>query len=156
MNHDQLAATVAHLQAVQQRIVQALRDQLGIDLGDDNAGCDVKLPDIDRDARDPNQDPVTYTARADYRCVEGDDGSAYYFSPLQAACLRIIWAAHKAGHPEIHHSEVLRQSQSFQVQLSHIFRAKRGFHEAWGTVIVKARIRGCYRIAGVKVTGGKS
>lgn len=70
-------------------------------------------------------------------------GTAYSFSPTQAACVRILWEAWGAGVPDVGQHYILETAGSVSERLRSVFAG----HDAWGVLIVVGRSKGTYRLA---------
>ncbi|NOX55286.1 MAG: hypothetical protein GXP27_12785, partial [Planctomycetes bacterium] len=80
----------------------------------------------------------------DYRSVLWD-GDTFTFTPLQAACVKILWEHREQGTPEVGEQTILTEADSDSNRLLNVF--ERGKHPAWGTLIVPGTRKGTFRLA---------
>jgi hypothetical protein len=83
---------------------------------------------------------------ADFRSVVWS-GTSYTFTKSQAACVGVLWAAWKAGTPELDGLTVVTQADVSQTRLIDVFRSKGRAHAAWGTMIMQGQSKGAYRLS---------
>jgi hypothetical protein len=72
-------------------------------------------------------------------------GTDYTFTPYQAACVKVLWAAWESGSPVLSQSTILDRAGSDGSKLRDVF--DKGKHPAWETMIVAAERKGAYRLA---------
>jgi hypothetical protein len=77
----------------------------------------------------------------DFRSVHWH-GNDYSFTPNQAACVRILWAAWVNDTPEVSGSHVLEEADISGDRLDQVFRG----HPAWGPMIGVGTTKGAYRL----------
>jgi hypothetical protein len=70
-------------------------------------------------------------------------GTAYYFSPTQAAVVKQLWAAWRNGTPAVRQETLLLRASSDCQRLVDVFRD----HPAWGSLIVPGPAKGTLRLA---------
>jgi hypothetical protein len=96
----------------------------------------------------PTSDPCPPlpTARhsADFRDVHWY-GAVYYFTPTQAACVKVLWEEWERGTPELGQETILEHPtvEAESKRLSDVFKG----HDAWGKLIVPGHTAGAYRLA---------
>jgi len=74
-------------------------------------------------------------------------GKSYTFTKNQAACVKVLWEAWKAGTPELDGLTVVAQADVSQTRLIDVFRSKGKAHVAWGTMIAQGQSKGAYRLS---------
>jgi len=74
-------------------------------------------------------------------------GTSYSFTKNQAACVKVLWAAWEAGTPELDGLTVVVRAEVSQARLIDVFRSKGKPQPAWGTMIVKGKTKGAYRLS---------
>jgi hypothetical protein len=99
----------------------------------------VRLPlprVVDEPVRLPRHSP-------DFRSVNWF-GVSYAFTPLQAACVRVLWEAWENGTPEVSGERLLESSDTDRdtKRIDTVFQN----HPAWKTVIVSGTTKGSYRL----------
>jgi hypothetical protein len=115
------------------RQVQLLRDWLAV------AGAQGGATD-ERPAK-----PASDVSHSDdFRSVRWY-GTEYVFTPMQAACVGVLWEAWKRGSPVVGQESILEAAGSGSARLRDVF--DKGQHPAWGSMIVPAR-KGSFRLAG--------
>lgn len=72
-------------------------------------------------------------------------GQDYSFTPLQAACVRVLWEHWEEGTPIVGQQTILDKADSAGNRLRDIFRKNQVSHAAWGTMIVQVA-KGRYRL----------
>ncbi len=77
----------------------------------------------------------------DYRSVHWL-GTDYSFTPVQAACVKILWEAMENGTPSVGGQTILAEVESESKRLIDLFRD----NEAWGRMIVRGETKGSYRL----------
>jgi hypothetical protein len=82
----------------------------------------------------------------DFRSVVWS-GTPYTFTRNQAACVKVLWEAWKAGTPELDGLTVVTQADVSQTRLIDVFRSKGKAHVAWGTMIMQGQSKGAYRLS---------
>ena len=87
-----------------------------------------------------------YAHSDDFRSIVWD-GKSYTFTPMQAACMRVLWENWKRGTPEVGEQSILVDERvaTPQLRLSQVF--DKGKHPAWGSVIVPGATKGSSRLA---------
>jgi hypothetical protein len=91
----------------------------------------------------PQSDSRSSDARhsVDFRCV-CLGCKEYTFSPTQARCVEIMWKASENGTPEMGQQAILEAAESRSTRLREVFKNS----SAWGTLIVRGKKRGTYRL----------
>ncbi len=69
-------------------------------------------------------------------------GTDYSFTPIQAACIKVLWDAWAQGTLELGQQTILEEADADGNRLSDVFRAS----PAWKTMIVKGTTKGSYRL----------
>ena len=64
-------------------------------------------------------------------------GAEHAFTTKQAAAIKVLWKAWKAGRPSVHGIELIDAAESSGKRPRDIFRSGSITHPAWGTMIVK-------------------
>jgi len=72
-------------------------------------------------------------------------GTDYGFTPTQAACVKVLWAAWENGTPDLGQDTILEHPE-VEAESKRLFDVFRD-HPAWGTMIVKGQTAGAYRLA---------
>ena len=80
---------------------------------------------------------------ADYSSVTWA-GDVFHFTPLQAAAVRTLHEAQRAGVPELRGATILEEIESGSRSLSDLFKNA----PAWGRLVLRGSKRGSYRLAG--------
>jgi hypothetical protein len=103
------------------------------------AGPSGALPDF------PRKDAPAARHSIDFRSVHWF-GADHTFSATQAACVQVLWEAWENGTPEVGQATILEhpEVEAESKRLVDVFKG----HPAWGTMIVKGRTAGAYRLAG--------
>jgi hypothetical protein len=107
--------------------------------------------DVETDERESVLDPQEQARHsADFRSVHWF-GKVYYFSPTQAACIKVLWQAWKNRTPEIGQDTVLEDPgvEANAKRLIDVFRdrdSESGYHPAWGIMIVSGSTKGSFRL----------
>ena len=70
-------------------------------------------------------------------------GDVFHFTPLQAAAVRLLHEAQRAGVPELRGATILEEIESRSRSLSDLFKNA----PAWGRLVRKGSKRGSYRLA---------
>jgi hypothetical protein len=70
------------------------------------------------------------------------NGVEYTFSPIQAACVKVLYEAWQNGTPDVSSSYLLSDIESDSRHIRDIFK----FCPAWKTLIVPGLARGTYRL----------
>jgi hypothetical protein len=86
----------------------------------------------------------------DYRSVVWF-GTSYYFTPTQAACVKVLWREWANGTPEVGEDTVLEdhEVEADAKRLIDVFRDRKSparYHPAWGSMIVPGSTKGAYRL----------
>lgn len=94
--------------------------------------------------------PPTARHSADFRSVHWF-GAKHSFTPTQAACVKLLWEAWENRTPEVGQEWILQHPdvESESKRLVDLFKV----HAAWGTMIVKGRTDGSFRLAGEPLAG---
>lgn len=82
---------------------------------------------------------------ADFRSVNWY-GTFFEFTPSQAACVGVLWQAWENGAPVVGDAAILEATNSDSTRLSHVFRTAKGYHDAWGTMIIEGQTKGSHRL----------
>jgi hypothetical protein len=69
-------------------------------------------------------------------------GQDHTFTASQAACVKVLWEAWEQGHPEVSQLAVLVEVEKASERLVDLFKG----HPAWGTMIVRGKTKGAYRL----------
>lgn len=77
----------------------------------------------------------------DFRCVSWF-GRMYYFTPDQAACVRVLWRDWENGTPEVGQDAIKEKAGFRSKRLVDFFKD----NEAWGTIIVGGTTKGTFRL----------
>ena len=85
--------------------------------------------------------PLPFRHSADFRSLRWGD-TLFSFSPLQAACVGIMWAALESGTADLSQAHILEEAGSFSDRLRDLFAG----HPAFGTLIVKGAAKGTFRL----------
>ncbi|NLE38449.1 MAG: hypothetical protein GX621_10535 [Pirellulaceae bacterium] len=99
-------------------------------------------------AANSNPDPVPIDAGNGHRTHSKDFrsvrwyGVEYHFTPLQAACVKLLWAAMDQGTPALAQRTILDGVEAQTDRLTHLFRKS----EALGSMIVQGEGKGTYRL----------
>lgn len=72
--------------------------------------------------------------------------STYFFGPMQAKVVKLLWRAAEEGVGEVSQTELLKGAGSESVKLCDVFRR----HPAWGRLVVRGERPGTYRLAPVR------
>jgi hypothetical protein len=89
---------------------------------------------------------------ADFRSVVWGD-EVFTFTPTQAACVRVMWAARANGTPELAQVTILDEAESSRrddkkPQLRRVFRQSDGtMHQAWKLMILPGSTAGTFYLA---------
>ena len=102
--------------------------------------------DTSKGDKDSTSDDPNVRHSDDFRSVVWF-GTSYTFTRNQAACVKVLWTAWKAGTPELEGLTVVTQADVSQTRLSDVFKAKGKMHLAWGTMIGQGRTKGAYRLS---------
>ena len=78
---------------------------------------------------------------ADYRSVNWF-GKEYSFTPIQAACIKLLWENWEQGTPDVGGQTLLESADASQSRFDLVFRD----HPAWRNMIVAGRTKGTYRL----------
>lgn len=70
-------------------------------------------------------------------------GATYEFTPMEAACVKVLWEAWEQGSPVIGDSTILELAESNAERLGLVFRD----NQAWGAMIVEGSTKGTHRLA---------
>jgi hypothetical protein len=73
-------------------------------------------------------------------------GREHWFTPAQAACVRVLWELLRNGIPEASQTTILRAAKLDQERLRDVFRRQGRPIDAWGRMIVPGEGRGAYRL----------
>jgi hypothetical protein len=73
-------------------------------------------------------------------------GTRYSFTPMQAACVAVLWEYWESNQCEVAHGIVLNRANSNSDRLLDVFRSRGNKHEAWGTMIVPGATKGTFRL----------
>jgi hypothetical protein len=88
-------------------------------------------------------DPARFRHGPDFRSCHWD-GTDYTFTPTQAACVKVLWAAMENGTPDVGQQYILVEGAGAESQsLKDVFKGSR----AWRNMIVKGEKQGSYRLA---------
>jgi hypothetical protein len=71
-------------------------------------------------------------------------GTNYFFTPLQAAVVRVLWANWERKTPDISEHCALESADSAGTRLRDVF--DKGKHPAWGTMVVPGNTKGVWRL----------
>ena len=99
----------------------------------------------EQDADQEGESDPNFRHSDDFRSVVWS-GTSYTFSKAQAACVKVLWAARKAGTPELDGLTVVTQADVSQTRLIDVFRSKGKAHAAWGTMIIQGHSKGANRL----------
>jgi len=110
-------------------------------------------------AGDPRTSPEGHVKASDSTPEHSDDfrsvnwyGKGYTFTPLQAACVKVLWENWGRRVPELSEATILEHADSFQKHLRGVFRisakGKKTNHEALDVMIVSGSRKGTFRLAG--------
>jgi hypothetical protein len=69
-------------------------------------------------------------------------GEDFTFTPMQAACVAILWNAWENGTPEVGNDTLMVQVGAETKRIDHLFRD----HPAWGTMIRPGSTKGATRL----------
>ena len=72
-------------------------------------------------------------------------GAPYTFTKTQTACVKVLWEEWERQTPTVSQETILEAAGSAGSNLRDVFKAKKGMHPAWGTMIVEAG-KGCFRL----------
>lgn len=94
----------------------------------------------------PGPDPTRASYGLDCRSVNWY-GQVFTFTPIQAACVKVLIEHYKHGVPELGEQTILEcdQVKSSQNRLASVF--DNGGHPAWGTMIKPGSTKGTVRLA---------
>jgi hypothetical protein len=72
-------------------------------------------------------------------------GADHFFTPTQAACVKVLWEAWENGTPDLGQDSILEhpEVEAESERLVDVFKG----HPAWGTMIAKGQTAGAYRLA---------
>ncbi|HEY7315215.1 MAG TPA: hypothetical protein VH643_38135 [Gemmataceae bacterium] len=90
----------------------------------------------------PSLDATEARHSEDFRWVKWF-GTVFTFTPVQAACVRVLWEAWQHQTPEVGQETILMKAGAESKRLSDIFKR----HAAWRTMIVPGSTRGAYMLA---------
>src|SRR5262249_46923002 len=74
-------------------------------------------------------------------------GQLFVFTPIQAACVSVMWKAWEGKTPVMHQAAILEEADSTAGRLRDVFRQGKKYHEAWGKMIVEDARKGMFRLA---------
>jgi hypothetical protein len=76
-------------------------------------------------------------------------GIVYAFTPMQAACVQVLWQAWEHGAPELSQAAILEAAGSAGARLRDVFDMgkTKGQHSSWGRMIVSGNTKGSFRLA---------
>jgi hypothetical protein len=81
------------------------------------------------------------THSPDFRSVHWF-GQDYHFTPGQAACVAVLWAAWEKKTPAVGQRHILAEAELDSTRLSDLFKG----HPAWKTMIVPGKSKGTYQL----------
>jgi hypothetical protein len=81
----------------------------------------------------------------DFRSINWH-GTVYGFTEMQAACVRLLWAAWEEGTLDVEQGVLLSAAGTESVRISEVFRG----NPAWGGLIIQGATRGTYRLTNLK------
>jgi hypothetical protein len=79
----------------------------------------------------------------DFRSVLWEPDQLFLFSPLQAACVKVLWEHAASRTPEVGQQTVLENAGSVSSRLVDLFKN----HPALGTMIVRGQTKGSFRLS---------
>lgn len=89
--------------------------------------------------------PPLVSHSEDYRSVLWF-GEQHTFTPNQAACVKILWEHWEQGTPDVGNATILDTADVSGNRLDLVFRGRKGYHTAWGTMIVEGKTKGTHRL----------
>jgi hypothetical protein len=97
-----------------------------------------------------NDEELKAKHSADFRSVLWY-GTEYYFTPTQAACVKVLWREWESGTPEIGDGTILEdpEVEAEAKRLIDVFRDRKsstGYHPAWNTMITPGSTKGTFRL----------
>jgi hypothetical protein len=102
------------------------------------SGLAADLPGVSPGRGPTLQDP---SHASDFSWVKWG-GALFKFPPMQAQAIRLLWLAWERGEPAVRHDTILVEIDSESPRLRDLFKR----NDAWGTLIIKASVKGTYRL----------
>jgi hypothetical protein len=90
----------------------------------------------------PSPVPTDLSHSPDFRSV-GVGETLFTFTPVQAACVRVLYEAWERGAPEVGQETILDKAGAESTRLADLFKG----HRSWRTLIVAGSTRGAFKLA---------
>lgn len=107
-------------------------------------------PDVEPRTGGGGDDEQDASHSDDFRCVRWF-GQVYEFTPMQAACVKVLWEHWERGTPTVGQEYVLEAADASSGRLRDVFG--KGKHPAWKTMITEAG-KGAFRLQPVAMADG--